>query len=159
MILPSCGWHLRGSVNLPPVMGKTFVKGTAKYSQLGNLIRNVFTGQEARLVDDISQATAVLHILTNNFSKRVLSTDSAGRATEYELTYALVFKVTDKDDKPLISEQQALEVRDFRFNPDNVLSNDAEEKQLRKDMLQAGVQTMFRRISAGLRYKINTQAD
>ena len=154
MLLQSCGWHLRGSIDLPPEMVKTYVKGTARYSDLGVVIQNVFTGQaDARQVSDIMQATAILHILTDKYSRRVLSTDSRGRATEYELNYVLGFKVTDKQGGTIAREQQVSLTREFRFNPDNVLSNDVEEQQLRTDLIRLSVQNMFRRINAGLRHQ------
>lgn len=151
LLLSSCGWHFRGIVNLPEDMNKTYVKGTAQYSELGVAIQSIFSGQSARLVDSMAQATAILDILTENYSRRVLSTDTLGRASEYELNYLLVFKLINKDGDLMVSEQKISVKREFRFDPNNVLSNDFEEKQLRNDMINFSVQTMFRRISISLR--------
>ena len=83
--------------------------------------------------------------------KRVLSVDAQGRAAEFELIYTLHFKVTKSDAQVIVPEQKIELTRDFRFDPDNVLAKDAEEAQIRKDMISFAVRQMMRRIDSHLK--------
>lgn len=146
-----CGWRLRGQIDLPPEMERTFLKGTAPYSELGVLLQNKLKGADASLVSEQNQATAILHILEDKVDKRVLSIDSTGRASEYELNYILRFKLTDKSGKTLVDEQTVTTVRELSYDSENVLSTSDEEQRLKKDMVRFGVQQMLRRINISLR--------
>lgn len=149
----ACGWRLRGSIDFPPSMETLYVKGTARYSELGNAIHNAFQGTNSSLVSQPEQAKAILIILKNNAEKRVLSTDSSGRASEYEVGHFLQFRLIDVKGKELVTVQQVRAKREYRFDPSNVLASDSEVARLQKEMVRASVQQMLRRINAGLRNK------
>lgn len=146
-----CGWRLRGQIALPPDMERTFLKGAAPYSELGVVLQNKLKGADAGLVSERNQATAILHILADKVDKRVLSIDSTGRASEYELNYILRFMLTDKSGKTLVAEQTVTTVRELSYDSDNVLSTSDEEQRLKKDMVRFGVQQMLRRINISLK--------
>jgi len=151
LLISSCGWRLRGSIDFPPSIETLFVQGTARYSDLGNAIYNAFDGTNSKLVKQPGEAKAVLHILSNNAAKRVLATDSSGRASEYEIAYLLKFKVVDNKGKELVREQQVTLKREYQFDPLNVLASGSEVARLQKEMVRDSVQQMLRRINAGLR--------
>lgn len=157
LLLPGCGWRLRGSIELPPAMDKTYIQGTARYSELGMQIYNAFQGANISLVGSPGQATAILHILGEKAERRILATDSAGRASEYEVSYELSYKVTDVKGDNLVPNQKVKSKREYRFDPNNVLASDSEVKRLQKDMIRFSVQQMLRRINASLRSKQLTQ--
>lgn len=152
-LLSGCGWRLRGSIELPPAMEKTYIQGTARYSELGKQIYNAFQGTNTQLVSSPGQATATLHILAEKPERRILATDSAGRASEYEVSYELRYKVIDLKGDTLVPEQKVRSKREYRFDPDNVLASDSEVKRLQKEMVRFSVQQMLRRINASLRSK------
>ena len=149
--LPGCGWRLRGSVELPPVMAKTHLQGTAPFSELGVQLKNTLNNAGAQVVSDAGQATASLVILGNELNRRVLALDNSGRASEYELSYVLRFKVLGEQGEEVVAEQTVTATRDYLFNPDAILAERDEEARLRKDMLRLAVQRMFYRINASLR--------
>lgn len=153
LLLTSCGWHLRGSIDFPPSMEKIYVEGTARYSELGSAIHNAFAGTNSTLVSSPSQAQAILRILSDKADKRILATDSSGRASEYEISYLLRFKLVDIKGLDLVREQQVKATREYRFDPDNVMSTGGEVERLQKDMIRISVQQMLRRINASLRAK------
>ena len=151
--LSGCGWRLRGSVDLPASIETVYLTGVARYSELGNAIYNAFAGTNSTLVSSPAQAKATLHILSDKAEKRILATDSTGRASEYEVTYVLQIKLLDHEGKTLIEEQSVRAKREYRFDPANVLASDSQVARLQKEMVGFSVQQMLLRINAGLRSK------
>ena len=149
--LTACGWRLRGSYDFPKTMETVFVKGTARYSDLGNAIHNALQGTNAKPVGDVAQAQAILQILADKSDQRILSTDSSGRASEYEVSYQLRFKLVDLTGKEMVPEQTITAKREYRFNPSNVLASGSEVDKLKKDMLRQAVQQMLRRLHSYLK--------
>ncbi|MDH5409622.1 MAG: LPS assembly lipoprotein LptE [Gammaproteobacteria bacterium] len=147
----SCGWRLRGSIDLPEEMRHTFLQGAALYSELGLAIKSSLEGAEqAQLTSDKASATAILIISKNEVSQRVLTYDSLNRASEYELKYELKFKLQDNSGKVLLAEQTVSTIRELQLDPNNVLSTSDEEARLRKDMINFAVSQMLRRINVSL---------
>jgi len=147
----SCGWRLRGSIDLPAEMQNTFLQGAAAYSELGLALKLSLEGADgAQLVADRKLASAVLVILKNEVNQRVLLYDAQGRASEIEMNYVLQFKLLDGSGNVLLGEQTVSTQRELRLDPDNVLSTSDEEARLRKDMINFGVSQMLRRINISL---------
>lgn len=153
LLISGCGWHLRGSYEFPPSMARIYLDGTARYSKLGVAIHSAFQGTNSQLVSDRQQATAILRIHADKADQRILSTDKSGRASEYEISYLLSFKVEDITGMELVSEQQVSTRREHRFDPANVLATGGEVEQLKQDMVRSSVQQMLRQINTGLRSK------
>lgn len=151
LALQACGFHLRGSVALPPVMAQTQIQGTAQYSELGLLLQSHLRSGGVEVVQSSAVATAILAILEDTTSRRTLTVNSAGQVTEYELTKVLRFQVSSSDGEILVPAQKISLVRDYRFDPDNVLSKGDEEAQLQKTMTEFAVQQIMRRILIVLR--------
>lgn len=151
--LSACGFRLRGAVELPPAMQETRITGVAEYAPLTVQLRRLLSGSGARVLPADAPASATLVISGEELKKRVLSVDSQGRAAEYELTYRFYFEVLDGEQGVLVARQNVELVRDYRFDPDNVLATGAEEAQIREDMYRFAASQAMRRISATLRQK------
>lgn len=153
LLVSGCGWHLRGSYSFPASMQKLYVQGTARYSELGVAIHSAFAGTNSNLVESQGLALAVLHILSDKAEQRILATDSSGRASEYEVSYLLRFKLVDHKGTELVSEQQVKAKREYRFDSSNVLASGSEVDRLKKEMMRFAVQQMLYRINTSLRNK------
>lgn len=153
LLSSGCGWHLRGSYDFPPSMEKLYLQGPARYSELGIAIHNAFQGTNSTLVSSPAQTTAILHILAERSDKRILATDSSGRASEYEISYLLRFKLVDSKGAELVYEQQVSSKREYKFDPSNVLATGGEVERLQKDMIRISVQQMLYRINANVHSK------
>ena len=150
LLLTGCGFHLRGDglststlSTLPPV-----------YLQSGNPQGGVMVelqrqGQQrgARFTTDSTEAEIALNIGSENFERRVLTVGSTGKVSEFALHYSVNFSVLDKQGKELIADSLNL-VRDYRFDETQVLGKEAEEAQLRRDMLRDAAQQILRRLRA-----------
>lgn len=166
----SCGFRLRGSVEVPAELKIVHITGIAEYSELYQELKRVLQRSGSQLTVKPNEAQSVITISGEETIKRVLSVDAQGRAAEYELNYHFTFsvyaneinqeKVTDNsasDKNILVPSQQIKLTRDFRFDPDNILATDAQEKQVRLEMVKFSVQQVMRRIQSYLKHSSQTE--
>lgn len=151
--LSACGFHLRSSVPVPPALKETKVIGIAEYSALGLQLKRTLTSAGSSVLAQTAKAASTISISKESYARRVLSVDAQGRVAEYALTYKFDFSVNDEKGAILVPSQKIELHRDYRFDPNNVLAKDAEEKQIRSDMVYFAVRQMMRRIDAILKRK------
>lgn len=147
LLLSGCGFHLRGAVELPEMMQATYIDG-GEGSELYYAVENALLNAGARVVDSASAATAVLSLQGQRFDRRVVSVDTQGRAAEYELSLRVTFSLHEAGGKLVADHEQVSVIRDFTFDPDNVLSKDEEEAKLRSEMNRYAVSQIVRRVEA-----------
>ena len=152
----SCGFQLRGQARLP---FETLYIGVPEISQLGaELKRNIIAGTHTRLVNDATQAQAILSISAEDRSKSILSFDTSGRVREFQLRYRLSFRVHDSRGRDYLPHSEIQLTRDISFNDAQVLAKEAEELLLYRDMQSDMVQQILRRLSAAPAEPIAVQA-
>jgi LPS-assembly lipoprotein len=152
LLLQACGFRLRGAPEIPPAMQQAVVQGVAPYSELGLALSREWTRAGGNLDFAGERTDAVrLVISRDEISRRALSVDSAGRPTEYELQYTLVFAMQDAGGNSLLNSQTIKQYRAYRFDPDNVLAKSDEEARIKKDMVRQAVSQMLQRIT----YQLN----
>lgn len=150
----SCGFHLRGTWTgtLPESLLRLRV--AVQGSKLANdpllvLAKNAIQNDpRAEITTDTAAPELVLFSETSD--TQVLSVGSSGRASGYMLRYELSFRVTDAKGFDLIEPQTIRLIRDYTFDPTNVLAKEQEEQDLRRGMQRDAVQQVMRRLS---RYK------
>lgn len=150
--LSGCGFRLRGHVDTPDILKDVHISGIAEYSELYQTLKKVLQRDGSRVTLRADNAESVMYIHDESYTKRVLSVDAQGRAAEYELIYRYQFQVTSNA-VVRVPTQEIQIIRDFRFDPNNVLAKDAEEAQLRKEMIQFSVRQMMRRVESHLKPK------
>jgi LPS-assembly lipoprotein len=151
--LSACGFHLRGAVEVPAVLKETRIVGIAAFSPLSLELKKVLTSAGSRVVAATAKTSSTITISNELYKRRVLSVDAQGRVAEFELLYSFSFSVSGEGEIILVPAQQILLTRDYRFDPNNVLAKDAEEAQIRRDMISFAVRQLMRRINATLKQK------
>jgi LPS-assembly lipoprotein len=152
--LIACGFHLRGPLELPPALKETRIAGVAAFAPLTLELKKVLTNAGAKVVSPSSKTfLSTITISNESYERRVLSVDSQGRAAEYGLVYSFYFEVSDDKGKVLVPSQKIELVRDYRFDPNNVLAKDAEEAKIHSDMISFAVRQLIRRVDATLKPK------
>ena len=95
-----------------------------------------------------SGGKAVLTITGDTQVKNILSISAAGRVNEYQLVRTFSYRVHDKAGIDLQAPAQIVLRRDVSYSDDQVLSKEAEEVLLRRDMQNDLVQQLLRRLAA-----------
>ena len=145
-LLSGCGFHLRGAVEYPPSMQETYIDGNPASAVVRELRLNL-EASGASIVDSPQAAGATLHILGETFERRVLSVRSNAQVSEYELIYKVRFSVTRADGVQLLTPQEINVVRDYRYDPNQVLGSSSEESLLQEEMRRDVSQLILRRLA------------
>jgi len=151
-LLISCGFHLRGNQDLSNVLPELNIVGVTKNSTLDRELKRALENAKVNIVEE---SKVTLTIDKSDFSKRVLSIDSTGRANQYELTYVLSFMLAqdihNKDESPkvldMLPKQSITEKREYLFDANLVLAKADEESRLQRDMQQAAMLQLVRRLT------------
>jgi LPS-assembly lipoprotein len=141
--LTSCGFHLRGSVQLPPELTEMAVRDASPATLIAADLRRALGERGVRVFDT---ASMVLQLHGEAAGKRVLSVSREGKAQEYGLSYTVRFSVRDAAGALWLAEQAVTTSRDLRFDANAVLGTGSEEAQLREEMRRDAVTQILRRL-------------
>lgn len=138
-----CGFQLRGQAQLP--FETLFIPGNTPLAV--ELKRNVSAASRTRLVATPGEAQAVFGLAQEQRDKIILSFNTAGRVSEYQLRYRVAFRVTDaKGGQVYLPTSEIQLTRDVSYSDEQVLAKEAEEQQLYRDMQRDMVQLILRRL-------------
>jgi LPS-assembly lipoprotein len=144
-LLAGCGFQLRGQAQLP--FETLHIPGGSPL--VVELKRNVAAASKTRLVDGVGDAQAVLGFTAELRDKVILSFNTAGRVSEYQLRYRVGFRVTDpKGGLVYVPTSEILLTRDVSYSDAQVLAKETEEALLYRDMQSDMVQQILRRLVA-----------
>ena len=145
-LLAGCGFHPRGSAPLPTSLEALSVEAAQAHGPLADAMEAALHGAGVVMVDDPAHASARLKLSEPGFQRRVLSVDSSGHANEYELYYGLNFTLLNAAGDVLLPSQEVSVVREFAFDPGNVLASDQEEALIHDEMRRQAVEQLLRRL-------------
>lgn len=148
LVLVGCGFHLRwvgeaGGLSFTQVQ----VQGDGVAAR--NLRDYLAHYKGVQLVEKGSAET-VIRILDEQYSKDVFSVNNAGRVAEYRLNYRIRFSASHRGE-PVLEEGSFAAMRMLSWNENSVLSKEAEEATLVRDMQRDILQPVLRRVSAAVR--------
>lgn len=146
-LLTGCGFHLRGSVQLPESVSSIYLQDDTD-SQIAPVLKQQLTDNGVNLVARAADARAVLILQGEQYQKRVLSVGGAGKVQEFLLQYTVHFSVVDHKGVALLKQQTVTLEQDLRFDETAVLAKSSEEAQRKQDMLQDAVRQILRRIQS-----------
>ncbi|MBI5784322.1 MAG: hypothetical protein HZA64_02600 [Rhodocyclales bacterium] len=146
LLVSACGFHLRGAYSLP---FDTLYIAQPESSELRAIIkRNVEASTQTRITDAANEAQATLKIISDTPVKKILSLNSAGRVREYQLTRTFVFAVANNAGGEYLPQNSIILSREMTFDDSAVLSKEAEEVLLWRDIQNDLVQQLLRRLAA-----------
>ncbi|MEW6314526.1 MAG: LPS assembly lipoprotein LptE [Pseudomonadota bacterium] len=146
LLLAGCGFHLRGTALLP--FDSIHVAGAENSSFVAELKRALEGSSNARIVNDPTEAQAVLHIASEARDKRILSLSGGGKVREFQLYYHVAFHLDDGKGHDYIPGGEISIKRDFSYDDAQILAKESEEALLYRDMQADAVQQMLHRIAA-----------
>ena len=145
VVLSSCGYHLKGAVELDEAYNKSFIQH-AITAPLYRPLAVALSNQGIKLVENASDATAKIIIIKDDLSKQVQSIGANNRVQEYRLDYELSFTVQFLD-QVKVPEQTLVLSRDYAFDIGQITGAQAEEQVLRQQMYQDMAQMIIRAIA------------
>jgi len=147
--LAGCGFQLRGT---PELAFTSLFVNVSDTSPLGNeLRRNLASLGTLKVVSapaPLTDAQAVLDILSELREKTVVGVNATGQVREFQLRVRIRFRLRTPQGKELIPDTELLQQRDISFNESAVLAKEAEEGLMYRDMQSDLVQQLMRRLAA-----------
>jgi LPS-assembly lipoprotein len=145
--LAACGFHLRGAMDFAfDTVAVTPETGGAVAPELirilGDRIRPVVPRQ------DQEPPQVIVDILSEGREKSVVGTNSSGQVREFQLRLRVKFRMRTPQGRTLIAETEVAQQRDISFSEAAVLSKEAEDGLLYRDMQSDIVQQLLRRMAA-----------
>jgi LPS-assembly lipoprotein len=146
--LPGCGFKLRRA---PEFAFDTIFLAYPLNSGLGNeLRRNVAANPKVKVMAPADWKDAdVVFLLTQEIREKVVvGLNASGQVREFQLRLRIRFTFGTPERKVLIPDTEIAQQRDISFNESAVLSKEAEETLLYRDMQTDIVQQLLRRLAA-----------
>ena len=143
----ACGFHLEGRTPLPDSIKTPYLRATDQQSDFVQSLHKALLVSGARPVTQKDSASAVVNVLKDEVTRRVLSVSgSQNRPTEYEVTYTVRFSVTSGD-KELLAPQDVAATRSYSFDESLLLAKEHEETILRQAMAHDLADIVMRQLS------------
>jgi len=148
LLLGACGYHLRGSFELPVAMRSIYLEGGS--GPLRDQFKQVMTSSSGQLVSTRQGAGIVIRILNEEFNRRTVSLSSRGKSNEFELYYRLEYELANAGNAVLM-ERQPIEIRREYYNDQQaIMAKESEEDVIRNEMYQQVVRTIVNRARVAL---------
>ena len=146
-LIASCGFHLRGKIQLPAVFSATHVKGTDL--SLVDDIKRALRVAGGAVVNEKAEATVSIELLRVKYSRAVRSINEQGIAVGYELHYEVSYRVSGLAKQRLVPDARIALKRtlDYGDKKMQILQKDIEEKLLKQEMRDEIVRQIISRLA------------
>jgi LPS-assembly lipoprotein len=142
-----CGFHLQGRVALPEPVRTPYLEAPDRQSEFVQSLRRALLSSGAHLAREKDQASAVVSIVHDSVTRRVLSVSGTNQPNQYEVTYTIGFVVT-AGSKELLPQQEISATRSYSFDERLLLAKGHEEDILREDMARDLADMVMRRLAS-----------
>ncbi|PCI20835.1 MAG: lipoprotein B transmembrane [Piscirickettsiaceae bacterium] len=142
----SCGFKLRGAIDLPENLQKIFIEGSQSSELVLDLKESL--AYSAQVVTDKADADAILTISREETKNRTLSVDSNGKIREAELQYSVVYSLTTPKGDIILNNETLLLVRDYINDENDVIGRSNESAVITRDLKRDAAQQILRRLQA-----------
>lgn len=149
--LAGCGFHLRNALVLPADIGPLAVTARDPYSPLGDSLARAMERAGATPAAAGAEGATTLEVLSEKWNDLPLSIDTAGRAQEFSLRYAVVFRLRHADGTDVVPQQAVELSRDYIAPPADSIGRNSERELLVEEMRKDMSAAILRRIDAALR--------
>ncbi|MGD2054567.1 MAG: LPS assembly lipoprotein LptE [Gammaproteobacteria bacterium] len=143
----ACGFHLRGSYELPAHLSPLFINKDSMSLELYRELRTALVASGVDLTDDAAAASSVLKVNNEQRTRDVISVDTLGRAREYRLIYRLVFSLQASGES-LIDNSSIQLARNLLFDPETVLGVAQETEYVYADMIRDSAGQILQKLQA-----------
>ena len=145
LTISSCGFHLRGSIDLPEVYQRIYIDNRTQ-SNISIYLRKTLAANNISLVNSPADASSIIRIHSRTVERKALAI-SGLEVKEYELILSLSFTVHEPDGKQRGTLQSISNTRRYSFNNEQVLGAGNEETILLEEMSRDVVNQILRRLS------------
>jgi LPS-assembly lipoprotein len=142
-LMAGCGFQFRGQAALP--FDSAYIDAKPD-SVVGNMLRNQLRSR-SKLADLRNKASIVIILADESRDKSILTLSGAGKVQEYRLVHKVTLSASDPSGEEILPPSTIQQNRDFTYNSQQVLAEDALESSLHHDMDTDTLQQIMRRLA------------
>jgi LPS-assembly lipoprotein len=147
LLLAGCGFHFRQAPDLPPQMRKIYVAAPGGNGDLLRELRRGLESDDTQVLEDPTQATTILSIISANRRSRPIAINRQGAALEYEVLYQVEFSLV-VEGVTVIRPQSVTLRRTYAYSISNAIANEEQEDTLDKAIAKDISQFIIFRVTA-----------
>jgi len=147
LLLSGCGFHLRGSVDLPPDVKSIYVQTEDRYSPFYRELIAVIQQNDLGPAGDPASADAIIRVLRDDAARRTVSVSARNVPVEYEVYYIVHCSVIVHGEQ-IIEDQRFILTRNYTYDDTKVLGKANEEVVLTDALAKNLVGLLVQTISA-----------
>lgn len=133
-MVSACGWHLRGSLNLPSDLKAIHINNQSNSDVTLTQLVRVLNSNGIAQAESLEQAQYSIRLSNEREERRSISVSSSGLVSEYELTHEVDYSITDGNGKVLAPQTTARVIRSYNYDRNDVIAKNEEEELIRKEM-------------------------
>lgn len=134
LFLSSCGFHLRGTLDMPMWLNHVSVVIEKAHRNLGYYLVEDLQAFKRDVPMDPSRANYIIYVQEDHLDEALTSISSGTTPRQYELTYKVIFKLTQKGGEEIIPSNEVSVSRQMTINSDRILGSNFEQEQLKQEM-------------------------
>jgi LPS-assembly lipoprotein len=146
-LLSACGFQLQGRAKLPDPLNRAYVDAPDGQTDFVQGLRKALINSGADVVKQRESASAIVQILKDEVTTKVLTVSANNLPRDYEVTYTVQFSVRASDQE-ILSPQKVSVSRDYSFDERMLLAKENEEAILREGLAHDLVGLVMRRLSS-----------
>jgi LPS-assembly lipoprotein len=143
--LVACGFHLRGSIDLPPEWKTLHLSTVSPNSELSRELRASFEANDIQWVDR-AQAAYTLQVGAEVSKRRNLTIGQDAKAAEFELILSTTLRVIDREGNEIMALDTIATHKVMTSDPENITGKVEEARLLRREMRRSLVRQIMRQI-------------
>lgn len=147
LCLSACGWHIRGSLDMPKQLSNLHVSASDSKGPLITDLRQLLKTNRVSLVEKAADANYSLNILDETKDRRTAGVGGDELSSAYEITLKANYEIHLKNSNQTV-KASAISVRNFNYNTSAINSATQEELLLDQEMRRDLAQQILRRLSA-----------
>jgi LPS-assembly lipoprotein len=146
-VLASCGFHLRGMVDMPPWLRAIAIINQSNNRQLQPWLAEQLQAYHIRVLPEPAMAQYWLIIEHDEMQEQIKSISSSTTPRQYQLIYTVFFKLQNIKGGEVIPTSQVLVTRQMTINSDRILGSTGEADLLKREMQHDAVIQIITRLS------------
>jgi LPS-assembly lipoprotein len=143
----ACGFQLQGRQPLPASLASVYIDASDRHSDFTRALRTTLSASGAKLVERGTLDAAVVHIVRDEVTERVLSVDARNIPTDFELIYDVEVEVRSGGRELMAIEPFTL-TRIYSFDERKLLAKEREKEILREALARDMASIVSRRLSS-----------
>lgn len=148
LLLSGCGWHLRGSINLPPELHTFYLDGTSPYSDLIRQIRKTLRNADITVVDNRQQAPVTLYIISDSLTNSQSTIGLSGSIRNYTVTYTITYELRNALGETIIPAKSVSASETVTVLENELINNSSNLQEAKNTLTQNVIPQMMDQISS-----------